>query len=75
MEQYRNEFGQPIGAPLPGWTARVKPPRSPMTGRFCRVEPLDCDRHAADLFAANGAAADGRYWTYLPQGPYTVFAP
>jgi RimJ/RimL family protein N-acetyltransferase len=75
MEQYRNEFGQPIGTPLPGWTPRPLPPRSAMEGRFCRVEPLDCERHAPDLFAANSAAADGRSWTYLPHGPYAAFAP
>jgi RimJ/RimL family protein N-acetyltransferase len=73
--QYHNEFGQPIGAPLPDWSARPLPPRRPMAGRFCRVEPLDLDRHAADLFAANGTAADDRNWTYLPHGPYSAFEP
>jgi RimJ/RimL family protein N-acetyltransferase len=43
-----------------------------MLGRFCRVEPLDPDRHAADLFAANSEDTEGRSWTYLPedQGPH-----
>ncbi len=41
-----------------------------MLGRFCRVEPLDPARHAADLFAANRADAEGRIWTYLPYGPF-----
>jgi RimJ/RimL family protein N-acetyltransferase len=41
-----------------------------MEGRFCRVEPLDPDRHAADLFAANAEAPDDSLWTYLPYGPY-----
>ena len=27
-----NEFGQPIGAPLPGWSRRPLPPRSPIQG-------------------------------------------
>jgi RimJ/RimL family protein N-acetyltransferase len=70
MQHYRNEFGQLVGAPVPGWTPRPLPPRRPMRGRFCRVEPLDADRHAAQLFAANGEAGDGRDWTYLPYGPY-----
>jgi RimJ/RimL family protein N-acetyltransferase len=73
IEQYRNKFGQPIGAPVPGWSARPLPPRTPIEGRFCRVEPLDCTRHAADLFAANSADAEGRSWTYLPHGPYSAF--
>jgi RimJ/RimL family protein N-acetyltransferase len=72
-EQHYNAFGQPIGPPLLGWSARPLPPRSPIEGRFCRVEPLDCDRHAADLFAANSADAEGRNWTYLPSGPFATF--
>jgi RimJ/RimL family protein N-acetyltransferase len=73
--QYRNEFNQLIGAPMPDWSPRALPSRNPMTGDFCRVEPLDLDRHAADLFAANGTATDGRNWTYLPHGPYAAFEP
>lgn len=45
-----------------------------MEGRFCRVEPLDPQRHAADLFAANSADKDGRNWTYLPYGPFATIA-
>ncbi len=59
-EQHKNELGQQIGAPLPDWSARPLPPRIAVEGRFCRVEPLDADRHAADLFAANGDDRDGR---------------
>jgi len=74
-EQRLNEFGQPIGPPLPGWSARPRPPRTAIEGRFCRVEPLDAERHAADLFAANSEDAEGRNWTYLPYGPFASFAP
>ena len=45
-----------------------------MAGRFCRVEPLDADRHAAGLHAANSVDRDGRMWTYLPFGPYPDLA-
>jgi RimJ/RimL family protein N-acetyltransferase len=69
-QQYYSEFGQPIGVPLPNWTARPLPPRSPLEGRFCRVEPLDPKRHSADLFAANDEDPGGRNWTYLPYGPF-----
>ena len=72
-EGNRNELGQPIGPPLPGWTARPAPPRTPLAGRFCRVEPLDPERHAADLFAANSEDKEGRNWTYLPYGPFAGF--
>jgi RimJ/RimL family protein N-acetyltransferase len=73
MPAYHNESGQPIGAPLPGWTPRPPPPRTSMTGRFCRVEPLDPERHAGDLFAGFSEDRDGRLWTYLPRGPYPSF--
>ncbi len=44
-----------------------------MPGQFCAVEPLDPERHAAQLFAAF-AADDGRMWTYLPRGPFASCA-
>jgi RimJ/RimL family protein N-acetyltransferase len=65
-----NQLGQPVGAPLPGWSPRKLPPRTAMAGRFCTVEPLDPERHAAQLFAAYAEDAEGRMWTYLPRGPY-----
>jgi RimJ/RimL family protein N-acetyltransferase len=68
-QQY-NQLGQPIGAPVPNWSPRALPPRSAMEGNYCRVEPLDPDRHAADLFAANAEDSAGWNWTYLPHGPY-----
>jgi RimJ/RimL family protein N-acetyltransferase len=72
-EQHRNEFDQPIGAPVGGWSPRPPPPATPLEGRLCRIEPLDCDRHATNLYAANSLDAEGRNWTYLPQGPYAGF--
>ena len=36
-----------------------------MVGRYCRVEPLDPARHAADLFEANRLDRGGSSWTYL----------
>jgi len=71
--QHFNQFGQPIGVLLPDWSPRPFPPRTPIAGRFCRVEPLDPDRHVADLFAANSEDTEGRNWTYLPYGPYPSF--
>ena len=41
-----------------------------MTGRFCRLEPLDADVHAASLYKANAVDAEGKIWTYLPYGPF-----
>jgi RimJ/RimL family protein N-acetyltransferase len=65
-----NAFGQPIGAPLANWTARPRPPVTPIQGKFCRVIKLDPAAHAADLFAGNRLDIEGRNWTYLPYGPF-----
>lgn len=43
-----------------------------MTGRFCTVEPLDVERHAADLFEANAEDREGRLWTYYAYGPFAM---
>lgn len=64
-----NHLGQPIGDPLPDWKPCPRPPRTPMQGRTCRLEPLDM-RHADDLWAANSQDKEGRIWTYLPNGPF-----
>ncbi len=69
-----NAFGQPIGFAVPDWHPPPRPPRTVLSGRFCRVEPIDPNRHAADLFAANALDADGRGWTYLPYGPFATLA-
>ena len=70
MEPDRNPLGQPIGFALPDWAPPPRPPREPMTGRFCRVEPLDPTRHGAELHEANLQDAEARMWTYLPYGPF-----
>src|ERR1700730_13539575 len=60
-EPFRNHLGQPVGFPVPGWTPRPAPPRTPMVGRFCTVEPLDGGRHAAPrLFHAIVDRASGK---------------
>ena len=65
-----NHLGQPIGDPVPAWTPPPRPARDGMSGAYCRLEPLDAARHAADLFEANRRDADGRMWTYLAYGPF-----
>ncbi len=69
-EGHLNEFGMPVGFPVPGWAPPPRPPREPMAGRYCRVEPLDVARHAEQLFHANAADREGRNWVYLPYGPF-----
>ena len=68
-----NAFGQSLGTPLPGWPPPTFPGAVSLAGRFCRLERLNPDRHAAELHAAN-APDDGRMWTYLPYGPFADLA-
>lgn len=65
-----NALGQPVGDPLPDWTPPPAPAATPLSGRYCRLEPLDAARHGAALFAAFTADRTGANWTYLPYGPF-----
>jgi RimJ/RimL family protein N-acetyltransferase len=65
-----NTFGQPIGDALPHWRGAERPPRTPMRGRFVRIEPLDAARHLDELYDAFSPDPDGKLWTYIPIGPF-----
>lgn len=65
-----NSFGQPIGEPVSDWKAAKRPPRSPVRGTYCSLEPLEPSRHAADLFAAVSEDVDGTSFTYMGYGPF-----
>jgi len=67
-----NDFGQPIGPPLPDWTPRPHPPRTIMAGRLCCLEPLTLQRHGSDLYDTIAASPDNGRWTYLPYGPFAA---
>ena len=64
-----NHLGQPIGEAVE-WNGAKVPPRSNMDGTYCRLEPLDIDRHASDLFRAFSEDKTGGIWTYLFTGPF-----
>ncbi len=70
MEQRLNEFGQPVGAPVPGWHGAQIPDAAPLIGRYCRIERVNVERHVGDLHDAYREAPDGRDWTYLSAGPF-----
>jgi len=71
MTQRLNESDQPIGEEIPGWkSARIPPPTS-IEGRFCRVEPLDVEKHLHDLFEAYTQDSEGKLWTYMLVGPFS----
>ena len=74
MNEYVNHLDQPVGKPLPHWTAALEPPRTPMVGQHCRVEPLQTSLHTAALWEAFRSHRDHSSWTYLPYGPFDDFA-
>jgi RimJ/RimL family protein N-acetyltransferase len=68
-----NDLDQPIGFAVPSWEPPPPPYREVLDGRYCRLEPLDADRHAGALWEANGSDPSGRNWTYLFDGPFAAF--
>jgi RimJ/RimL family protein N-acetyltransferase len=62
----------PLGVPVPGWSPPPRPGPEALEGRFARLERLQADRHAADLYRAN--SADAAIWDYLPYGPFSSAA-
>ncbi|NPE69633.1 GNAT family N-acetyltransferase [Dickeya dadantii] len=68
-----NEYQQPIGNALPDWQGAQPPGGQPLVGRYCRLERVDAERHAADLYDAYQDAHDLRDWTYLFDGPFDTF--
>ena len=67
----RNALGQMVGLPVTDLRPAAWPPRRSLSGRFCRLEPLDAASHGPALFAA--MAADERNWTYLSYGPFAAY--
>ena len=65
----RSVHGDPVDMELP----RPAPERVTLDGQLITVEPLDPDRHVADLFALmHGEAERERVWDYLPYGPFAT---
>jgi RimJ/RimL family protein N-acetyltransferase len=60
-----NEYGQEVGTPLPQWQGAEQLRRKTLTGRYCRLETLCAQTHAADLYDAYAQAEDERDWTWL----------
>lgn len=58
---------KPLGFAVPDWSARPRPPATPIEGRYCRIERLSAERHAAQLYAAS--APTPANWIYLYQDP------
>jgi len=50
---------------LQNWKGVARPARSPLEGRYCRLEPLEAARHAQSLFAAATAPGMEQRFHYL----------
>ncbi len=55
---------------LSRWTARPRPQRKPMEGRYARLEPLDVAKHGDQLYEASSKVDAERLWFYSGDGPY-----
>lgn len=63
--------GDPVTLELP----RPRPERRTFEGRTVVVEPLDADRHAAELYPLlHGDSVREAVWDYLPYGPFPSLA-
>jgi len=49
-DKFHNHIGQEIGFTVDDWHVCQLPSRTDMNGRFCRLEALNVDKHAEDLF-------------------------
>ncbi|WP_068170854.1 GNAT family N-acetyltransferase [Rothia sp. ND6WE1A] len=65
-----NEFDQPIGDEVSGWTPRPRPERVTLNGRFCTIEPLSTEKHGADLIETLLQRSENSIWTYMAAGPF-----
>jgi RimJ/RimL family protein N-acetyltransferase len=60
-----------LGEPLAHTGPWPRPERRTFTGRLVRLEPVNAERHAAELYrASHEDEAACRVWTYLFHGPY-----
>jgi len=59
------------GEVVKDWQAPPLPGRTPLRGRYVALDPLNADRHAADLYQANCAPDTHGLWAFLPYGPFS----
>ncbi|MCP5088283.1 MAG: GNAT family N-acetyltransferase [Rhodobacteraceae bacterium] len=59
------------GESLPDWAPPQAPAGEVLRGHYAVLEPLDADRHTADLYAANCTDTKGAIWDYMPYGPFS----
>jgi len=54
---------------LSSWTARPRPARAPLEGRYVRLEPLSAAAHGDGLYTASSVADIGTRFSWLPDAP------
>ena len=64
---------QEIGFSVKNWKTCHAPSRENMQGRFCRLTPLNADKHAKDLSKAYAKDTKYESWIYLPYGPFANY--
>ncbi len=73
MQYETNHLGQLVDVVVANWKPPTVPSRLTMEGAYCRLEPLDAERHGRPLFEANSLDTENSNWTYLPYGPFDGF--
>lgn len=58
-----------FGEEVTGWVPPARPVGAALEGRYARLEHLDADLHAADLYRA--MSADDAIWDYMAYGPFS----
>jgi len=59
---------RPLGPIVANWTPPTAPTEMTLKGRYCRLEPLSAEKHAALLFDA--FEGQDELYDYLPAGPF-----
>lgn len=59
---------RPLGPLVTDWTQPPAPDPMMLEGRYCRLEPLSAEKHAAHLFDA--FEGQDHLYDYLPAGPF-----
>lgn len=68
--QEKNEFNQPVGQLIKNWLPAKKPAQITLSGNDCRLEAMNVEKHADELFVNLSLNNQGESWTYLPYGPF-----
>ena len=70
QEQLSGNKNMKLGNIVDTFVVPPHPKNIVLYGSSIRIEPLDIEKHAKDLFNANAIDRDGKNWTYLPYGPF-----